>query len=214
MVAPAPPGFLIFLLPLLFCLCLLLRFLLLLSPLPGLRVSRCSLLLPLLSCLRLPLSGLSLPLMLWAPLRWFGDSSVALGSSHFSVAPFLLSLTLRCCLLPQLSFHSALLRWAPLQVPRALPVLPRAPLLALVAPLLSLVLLLPFLHCASATPSAPPLSKFDYGPDVPLLLDLFILMLPGATAPVPPPLSASARADVRRMYQYLLDLLPQAKGSS
>ena len=40
-VAPAPPGFPPFLLPLFFCLHLLLQFILLLCPLPGLRVSRC-----------------------------------------------------------------------------------------------------------------------------------------------------------------------------
>ena len=39
-------------------------------------------------------------------------------------------------------------------------------------------------------------------------------MAPDPGAPVPPPLSNSARAEVRRMYQYLVDLFPQSADSS
>ena len=71
----------------------------------------------------------------------------------------------------------------------------------------------------SAPPSAPPLSDFDYGND-----DAFApgfgdpdssgAAAPDPEAPVPPPLSDSARSEVRRMYQYLVDLFPQSAGSS
>ena len=214
-VAPASPGFLLFLLPLLFCLCLLLRFLLLLCLLPGLRVSRCSLLLPLL-----------LPS---APFAWPVSSTHALGS-YPVVRGFLgclRVLTLLCCTLSPVADPPVL------YAASALPPFCSA-LLGSAAgpsgfacsstgstfgpggstPQPGPSSAFPPLSGASATPSARPLSEFAYGPDVPLLLDLFILMLPGAAAPVPPPLSASAHADVRRMYQYLLDLLPQAEGSS
>ena len=77
----------------------------------------------------------------------------------------------------------------------------------------------PPLSGASAPPSAPPLSDFDYGND-----DAFApgfgdpdssgAVAPDPEAPVPPPLSDSARAEVRRMYQYLVDLFPQSAGSS
>ena len=201
-VAPAPPGFPPLSAPsALLSVGLLLRFLLLLCLLPGLRVSRCYLLLPLLSCLWFPLRGLSLPLMLWAPFWWFWDSTVAFGSSHFSVGPFLLSLTLRCCPLPQLSLRSALLRWAPLRVPGfASSSTGSTPLSG-----------------ASATPSAPPLSEFNYGPVDPFAPgfvdpDAPDAAAPDPEAPVPPPLSASAHAEVRRMYQCLVNLPPAGCG--
>ena len=70
----------------------------------------------------------------------------------------------------------------------------------------------------SGPPSAP-LSDFDYGND-----DAFApgfgdpdssgAAAPDPEAPVPTPLSDSARAEVRRMYQYLVDLFPQSAGSS
>ena len=67
---------------------------------------------------------------------------------------------------------------------------------------------------ASAAPSAPPLSDFDYGPDDPFAPGFGDPDASGAEAPAPPPLSDSARAEVRRMYQYLVDIFPQAAGSS
>ena len=77
----------------------------------------------------------------------------------------------------------------------------------------------PPLSCASAAPSAPPLSDFDYGPDDPFAPgfgdpDTSGAAAPDPEAPAPPPLSDSARAEVRRMYQYLVDIFPQAAGSS
>ena len=67
----------------------------------------------------------------------------------------------------------------------------------------------------SAPPSAPPVSDFDYGNH-----DAFApgfgdpdssgAAAPDPEAPVPPPLSDSARAE----YQYLVDLFPQSAGSS
>ena len=77
----------------------------------------------------------------------------------------------------------------------------------------------PPLSGPSAPPSAPRLSDFDYGND-----DAFApgfgdpdssgAVAPDPEAPVPPPLSDSACAEVRRMYQYLVDLFPQSAGSS
>ena len=77
----------------------------------------------------------------------------------------------------------------------------------------------PPLSGLSTPPSAPPFSDFDYGHD-----DAFApgfgdpdssgAAAPDPEAPVPPPLSDSARAEVRRMYQYLVDLFPQSAGSS
>ena len=71
----------------------------------------------------------------------------------------------------------------------------------------------------SVPPSAPPLSEFDTGAD-----DAFApgfgdpnssgAVAPDPGAPTPSPLSDSARAEVRRMYQYLVDLFPQSAGSS
>ena len=66
-----------------------------------------------------------------------------------------------------------------------------------------------------AAPSAPPLSEFDYPPDDPFAPGFADPEASGAAAPdpeapVPPPLSDSARTEVRRMYQYLVDLFPQA----
>ena len=63
------------------------------------------------------------------------------------------------------------------------------------------------------------LSEFDYGPDDPFAPgfvdpDTSGAAAPDPEAPAPPPLSDSARAEVRRMYQYLVDLFPQAAGSS
>ena len=67
----------------------------------------------------------------------------------------------------------------------------------------------------SATPSAPPLSEFDYPPDDPFApcfgdLDASCAVAPDPEVPVLPPLSDSAHAEVRCMYQYLVDLFPQA----
>ena len=50
---------------------------------------------------------------------------------------------------------------------------------------------------------------FEYGPDDPFAPGFVV-----TGAPVPPPLSASARAVVWRRYQYMVDLFPQAAGSS
>ena len=77
----------------------------------------------------------------------------------------------------------------------------------------------PPLYGASAAPSAPPLSDFEYGPDDPFAPgfvdpDTSGAVAPDPEAPAPPPLSDSARAEARRMYQYLVDLFPQAAGSS
>ena len=77
----------------------------------------------------------------------------------------------------------------------------------------------PPLSGASATSSAPPLSEFDYGPDDPFAPGFGDPDASGAAAPdpealVPPTLSDSARAEVRRIYQYLVDLFSQAAGSS
>ena len=76
----------------------------------------------------------------------------------------------------------------------------------------------PPLSGASATPSAPPLSEFDYSPDDPFAPefgdpDASGAAAPDPEAPVPPPLSDSARAEVWHMYQYLVDLFRQAAGS-
>ena len=73
----------------------------------------------------------------------------------------------------------------------------------------------PPLSGASAPPSAPPLSVFDYSSDDPFAPGFVDTGAPGAAAPDPeapvsPPLSASARAVVRRRYQYMVDLFPQA----
>ena len=73
----------------------------------------------------------------------------------------------------------------------------------------------PPLSGASAALSAPPLSDFDYGPDDPFAPGFASgAAVPDPEAPAPPPLSDSERAEVRRMYQYLVDLFPQAAGSS
>ena len=77
----------------------------------------------------------------------------------------------------------------------------------------------PPLAGSSAAPSAPPLSDFDYDHDDPFAPgsghpEASGAKAPGPEAPVPPTLSDSARAEVRRMYQYLVDLFPQSAGSS
>ena len=164
-VAPAPPGFPPFLLPLLFCLRLLLRFLLLLYLLPGLRVSRCfSLAFGSLSvacffraCLGLISGGSGIPRLLYGP-------------------PTSLLHPFSCLCPPVLSAGSAL------------PLFCSAPqgssagssgfassstvsTLALVAPLISLVLLLlSFAVWGFCGSFRPPLSVSGYGPAVPLLL--------------------------------------------
>ena len=77
----------------------------------------------------------------------------------------------------------------------------------------------PPLSGASAAPSAPPLSNFDYGPDG-LFAPGFVdpdasgAVAPDPEAPASPHLSDSARAEVRWMYQYLVDIFLQAAGSS
>ena len=63
------------------------------------------------------------------------------------------------------------------------------------------------------------LSEFAYPPDDPFAPgfadpEASGVAAPDPEAPVPPPLSDSARAEVRRMYQHLVDLFPQAAGSS
>ena len=70
----------------------------------------------------------------------------------------------------------------------------------------------------SAAPLAPPLFAFAYPPDDPFAPGFADPETSGAAAPdpealVPPPLSDSARCEVRCMYQYLVDLFPQAAGS-
>ena len=72
---------------------------------------------------------------------------------------------------------------------------------------------------SSSGPSAPPLSAFAYPPDDPFAPgfadpEASGSVAPDPEAPVPPPLFDSVRAEVRRMYQYLVDLFPQAAGSS
>ena len=67
----------------------------------------------------------------------------------------------------------------------------------------------PPLSGASAAPSAPPLSDFDYGPDDPFAHgfgdpDASGAAAPDPEAPAPPSLSDSARAEVRRMYQWAI----------
>ena len=109
---------------------------------------------------------------------------------------------------------------APLLVPQALPLLPLAPLLAILALLLSLVLLQPFLRCLVTLRLCPLRLS-------PSLLTLVMTFAPGFAdpeasgaaaldpeAPLPPSLSDSARAEVRSMYQYLVDLFPQTAGPS
>ena len=71
----------------------------------------------------------------------------------------------------------------------------------------------------SVPPSTPPLSDFDVGADDAFAPGFGDPDSSGAAAPdpgalAPPPLSDSARAEVRRMYQYLVDLFPQSAGSS
>ena len=70
----------------------------------------------------------------------------------------------------------------------------------------------------SAAPSAPPLSVFVYPPNDPFAPGFVDPETSGSAAPdpeapVPLLLSDSTRAEVRRMYQYLVDLFPQAVGS-
>ena len=66
----------------------------------------------------------------------------------------------------------------------------------------------------SVPPSAPPLSDFDSGADDAFAPGFGDPDSSGAVAPTPSPLSDSARAEVRRMYQYLVDLFPHSAGSS
>ena len=66
----------------------------------------------------------------------------------------------------------------------------------------------------SVPPSAPPLSEFDTGADDAFAPGFGDPDSSGAVAQTPSPLSDSARAEVRRMYQYLVDLFPQSAGSS
>ena len=66
----------------------------------------------------------------------------------------------------------------------------------------------------SVPPSAPPLSEFDSGADDAFAPSFGDPDSSGTVAPTPSPLSDSAHAEVRRMYQYLVDLFPQSAGSS
>ena len=72
---------------------------------------------------------------------------------------------------------------------------------------------------ASVGPSAPPLSTFAYPPDDPFAPGFADPEAPGPVvldpeAPLPPLVQDSNGAEVRRMYQHLVDLFPQAAGSS
>ena len=85
------------------------------------------------------------------------------------------------------------------------------------ASLLSLVHLLTFLRFRVALRPRQLLllSVFAYLPDDPFVSgfadpEASGSAAPDPEAPVPPPLSDSARAEVRHMYQYLVDLFPQA----
>ena len=66
---------------------------------------------------------------------------------------------------------------------------------------------------SSVAPSAPPLSAFAYPPDDPFAPGFADPKASGSEAPMPPPLSDSFRAEVCLIYQYLVDLFPQAAGS-
>ena len=135
--------FLLFFLPRLFYLCLLLQFFLPLFLLPGLRGSRGSILLPLLSCLRHPGRGLSLLLLAWALLHWFLWLLVSLRCLYLALRCFQRSRVFRdLC-----SFSFALLLLAPLRVSLALPLLRLAPRGVSLALLLSLALLRLILRC-------------------------------------------------------------------
>ena len=61
--------------------------------------------------------------------------------------------------------------------------------------------------------SAPPLSEFTFAPDDPFDPGFSDLVAPDLEAPPPPSVPDSVRAEVRHMYQYLVDLFPQAAGS-
>ena len=78
---------------------------------------------------------------------------------------------------------------------------------------------LPLRSEGSAALSAPPLLAFAYPPEDPFAPgfadpEASGSAVPDPEAPVPPPLSDSIRAEVCRMHQYLVDLFPQAVGSS
>ena len=80
-------------------------------------------------------------------------------------------------------------------------------------------LAVPLRSGASAGPSAPPPSTFAYPPDDPFAPGFADPEAPGSAvpdpeAPLPPSVQESVRSEVRRMYQYLVDLFPQAAGSS
>ena len=165
-----------------------------------------------------------------ASLAWPVSSASALGSSPLvSAAPSLPSGPM-----PPL-FHPVLASGPPvLSAASALPPLCSAPLgsygglsgfassssagsmvvFAGSAPLPDPAPACPPLSGSFAAPSAPPLSDFDYGHDDPFAPGFGDPEASGAEAPVPPPLSDSARAEVRRMCQYLVDLFPQSAGAS
>ena len=72
---------------------------------------------------------------------------------------------------------------------------------------------------AYAIPSAPPPSAFAYPTDDPFApgfadQEASAAAVPDPEAPLPPLVQESICAEVRRMYQYLVDLFPQAAGSS
>ena len=67
---------------------------------------------------------------------------------------------------------------------------------------------------SSTAPSAPPLLAFAYPPDDPFAPGFADPEASGSAAPVTTLLSDSVCAEVRRMYQYLVDLFPQAAGLS
>ena len=78
---------------------------------------------------------------------------------------------------------------------------------------------IPPLSSSSAAQSAPPLSAFANPPNDPFAPgfadpDASGSAAPDPEAPVPPPLFDSACAEVCRIYQYLVDLFPQAAGLS
>ena len=114
-----------------------------------------------------------------------------------SFAP-LLSLSLRQCPLPQLPLRSAPVASTAsgfVSAPGPLSGLPRQ-------------------SSASAGASAPPPSAFAFAPDDPFAPGFADSAAPDPEALGPPSVPESVRAEVCRMYQYLVDFFPQAAGSS
>ena len=72
---------------------------------------------------------------------------------------------------------------------------------------------LPPLFAAPPSASAPPPSAFAFAPDDPFDPGFSDLAAPAPEALPPPSVPESVCAEVRHMYQYLVDLFPQAAGS-